>query len=214
MLHHFFETHGNGEEACYLHADNCGGQNKNKTVLAYLAWRCIVGLHRQITFSFMITGHTRCLVDVCFGLVKQRYRRCDSDTIEHLVRVVNESTSCNHAQVYRCNTSSSSWEWRSWDLFLAEHFKPLKGIRKLHHFRFSSTEPGTVCVKENIHDTEVPVHILKNIASASKFSRTSLPCELLPAGLSSDRQCYLFSSIREHVTHGFQDELCPNPSNM
>ena len=43
----------------YLHADNCGGQNKNKTVLAYLAWRCIVGLHRQITFSFMITGLTR-----------------------------------------------------------------------------------------------------------------------------------------------------------
>ena len=25
MLHYFFETHGNGEEACYLHADNCGG---------------------------------------------------------------------------------------------------------------------------------------------------------------------------------------------
>ena len=42
MLHHFFETHGNGDEECFLHADNCGGQNKNKTVLAYLAWRCII----------------------------------------------------------------------------------------------------------------------------------------------------------------------------
>lgn len=58
MLHHFFSTHSNGEESCYLYADNCAGQNKNKTVLAYLAWRCIVGLHYQIILLFMITGHT------------------------------------------------------------------------------------------------------------------------------------------------------------
>jgi hypothetical protein len=101
MIHHFFNTHGNGEEACYLHADNCAGQNKNKSLLAYLAWRCIVGLHRQISFSFMITGHTRCLVDGCFRLIKQKYRRSDSDTMDHLVQVVNQSASCNYAQVYR-----------------------------------------------------------------------------------------------------------------
>ena len=77
MHHHFFDTHGNGEEECFLHADNCGGQNKNKTVLAYLAWRCIVGLHQQITYYFMITGHTQCLVDGCFGLIKQKYRRSE-----------------------------------------------------------------------------------------------------------------------------------------
>lgn len=73
MLHHFFQTHGNGEMECHLHADNCGGQNKNKTVMAYLAWRCIVGLHHEIRLSFMNTGHTRCLVDGCFCLIKQKY---------------------------------------------------------------------------------------------------------------------------------------------
>ena len=30
MLHHFFENHGLGEERVHPHADNCGGQNKNR----------------------------------------------------------------------------------------------------------------------------------------------------------------------------------------
>eukprot|EP00117_Sycon_ciliatum_P037522 scpid33362/ scgid28055/ len=59
LLHHFFSQHGYGEKACILHADNCGGQNKNKTVLAYLPWRCILGLHERMNLRFMIAGHTR-----------------------------------------------------------------------------------------------------------------------------------------------------------
>ena len=82
--------------------------------------------------------------------------------------------------------------------FLAEHFKPLKGIRKLHHFRFSSTEPGTVYVKGSIHDTEVPVNILKGTANV-QFSPPFLPSELLPAGLTVDRQRYQFYSRTCHT---------------
>ena len=33
MLHHFFETHGLGEQHVHLHADNCVGQNKNDTMI-------------------------------------------------------------------------------------------------------------------------------------------------------------------------------------
>ena len=71
MLHHYFAKHGLGEKGCILHADNCSGQNKNRSVIGYLAWRCMVGLHEEIQLSFMIAGHTRCLVDGCFGLIKQ-----------------------------------------------------------------------------------------------------------------------------------------------
>ena len=60
-----------------LHADNCCRQNKNKTVIAYLAWRVIVGLNEEIELSFMRVGHTRCFVDGGFGLLKQRYRKRD-----------------------------------------------------------------------------------------------------------------------------------------
>ena len=33
LLHHsFFHCDGHGEKQCFLHADNCAGQNKSKTL--------------------------------------------------------------------------------------------------------------------------------------------------------------------------------------
>ena len=72
-------------------------------------------------------------MDGCFGLIKQKYRRSDSDSIDHLVRVVNESASCNHAEVYHASDGSSNWKWRNWDVFLAEHFKPLLLYLPVNH---------------------------------------------------------------------------------
>jgi len=51
-LHYFFENYGLGETDTHLHCDNCSGQNKNRFVLWYCAWRCCVGLHQSITLNF------------------------------------------------------------------------------------------------------------------------------------------------------------------
>ena len=40
MLHHSL-----GESDPTLHADNCSDQNKNQSVIQYLAWRVIGGLN-------------------------------------------------------------------------------------------------------------------------------------------------------------------------
>ena len=45
LLHDFFRRHGHGEVECVLHADNCAGENKNRTMISYLAWHVILGLH-------------------------------------------------------------------------------------------------------------------------------------------------------------------------
>ena len=37
----------------------CGGQNKNATMVQYLLFRVMTGLHDEVTLSFMITGHTK-----------------------------------------------------------------------------------------------------------------------------------------------------------
>ena len=58
MLHHFLETNNLGDANLYFHAKNCSGQNKNRYVMQYLAWRVLVGLNKKITLS-LIVGHIR-----------------------------------------------------------------------------------------------------------------------------------------------------------
>ena len=53
MLDYFFDHHGLGETTVILHADNCCGQNKNNTMMQYLMWRAMTGLHHSITISFL-----------------------------------------------------------------------------------------------------------------------------------------------------------------
>lgn len=38
MLHHYLTNNTYGEKSMILNADNCGGQNKNKTMMHYLMW--------------------------------------------------------------------------------------------------------------------------------------------------------------------------------
>ena len=59
MLHYFLAHHSLEETHLKLHADNCAGQNKKNTMLQYLMWRVLSGLHKTISLSFMITGHTK-----------------------------------------------------------------------------------------------------------------------------------------------------------
>jgi hypothetical protein len=54
QLHHFFANHGLCEEHLYLHADNCTGQNKNNTMMRYLAWRVMTGLTVQSHCPFLL----------------------------------------------------------------------------------------------------------------------------------------------------------------
>ena len=59
LLHHFLAHHNLGETSLTFHADNCSGQNKNRFVMQYLAWRVMTGLNQRIEISFMMVGHTK-----------------------------------------------------------------------------------------------------------------------------------------------------------
>lgn len=204
MLHHFFENHSGHEPECHLYADNCVGQNKNRTVVGYLSWRVIAGLNKKITLSFMLVGHTRCFVDGNFGLLKKFYRSSDVDTVQQLKEVVNNSARSNIAQMY-------PWEWREWDRLLDTLFKPIPGITKFHHITFSSDQKGKVTVKELYHGTEKTVSILKSGITVRKVERMRLPTIVQPPGMTRERKKYLYDKVREHVWPEFRDITCPAP---
>ena len=122
-------------------------RTKNRFVIGYFAWRVITGKHAQIHLSFMEVGHTRCLVDGHFGLIKKAYRRMDCDALQHIVEAVHHSTANNIPQLF-------AWQWRRWEALIDPLFKPIPHIRKYHHFRFDGSHPGFVYVKEHVNSTE------------------------------------------------------------
>lgn len=185
MLDHFLEVYTGKEQLLHFHADNCVGQNKNKTVMGYMNWRVMTGRNTEIKLSFMTVGHTRCSVDGCFGLIKKSYRRSDTDTLKQLYDVVNRSAECNQAQAFE-------WEWKAWDEFLSVFFKPIPAVTKYHHFRFSKDYPGYVFVRQSIDAQEVKVNILKR---GKTIDYNASPALLIPAGMSKVRKDY----VRQHI---------------
>ena len=206
LLHHFFHFHGQGERECFLHADNCSGQNKNKTVVAYLAWRCLFGLHEKISLSFMIAGHTRCLVDGCFGLLKKKFRRSDCFTMEQLAEVVENSAAPNVAQL----AAGSGIIWREWDSFFVKYFRRVPNVSRMHHFEFRSTSvTAKVMFRKSLSDDWQSVELLKT--SKQELLKAGLPKVLPASGLSRKRQEYLHSDVRPFVLERYRDVLCPAP---
>ena len=98
-----------------------------------------------------------------------------------------------------------------WVSFFASRFKKLPNIKKGHHFRFSSSHVGVVYTKKRTDDTiEVQHNLLKEGASFDDPSELS--SVITPAGLSAQRQWYLYEKIQEFCPVADRDLTCPLPS--
>ena len=195
----------------FHHADNCTGQNKNNYVLWYLLWRAITGRHTNITLSFLVVGHTKFAPDWCFGLFKRLFKRTKVGSLKSIAEVVQRSGKCNEAQLVVNEEGSVIVLTYDWASFFAPRFKKLPNIKKGHHFRFSSSHPGVVYTKERTDDTSEARHdLLKEGATFDDHSE--LPDVIVPAGLSAQRQWYLYDKIREFCPVSDRDLTCPLPS--
>ena len=163
MLHHFFEHHGFGESIAHLHADNCTGQNKNRFVMLYCMWRVQAGLHKEITMSFLLVGHTKFSPDWCFGLFKQLYRKTNVGSINDIAEVVKRSASVNHPQLIGEYDGTTHVKMYDWSNFFESHTikSALKGISKMQHFRFTADHPGYVFVKSSSDSPETKIKLFK-----------------------------------------------------
>ena len=207
-LHYFFAKHGSGEEVAYLHADNCTGQNKNNAMIQYLAWRIMTGLHKELTLSFLVVGHTKFSPDWCFGLFKRKFRRTKVGTLTDIARVVQESAVVNVPQL--CTTEDQrvvvpTYDWKA---EFAPNFRTVPHIKSYHHFRLMADSPGYVYVKTHADTPEQPIHLLRSTWCPSP---SHLPPLIQPSGLSPERQWYLHGHIREFCPEYAKDIVAPLP---
>ena len=209
-VHHYLETHGLKETHAYLHADNCTGQNKNNYFLWYFAWRVINELHQTINYSFLIAGHTKFAPDRCFGLIKRAYKVNFISSLYEFARMVDccSTTEVNKAQLVGTHDGQEIVPVYDWAEFLSEYFTKLPNIKKYHHFRFSTEEPGKVYFKEQRFSQERSLMLLKD---PTVMPPLILPCKLRPEGLSQERKQYLYREIRPFCKYGTEDLVAPAP---
>lgn len=207
-VHDFFSNHGAGETDVQIHADNCGGQNKNNYVIWYYCWRVLCGLHHSILYSFLIAGHTKFSPDWCFGLLKQSFRRRYVSSLFDLLEAVDKSTvsGVNIAKLCGLHDGTVLVHVYDWVTFLENYFKKIPGISKFHHFRFSKEHPGVVFCRNFVDSEEIEFQILKNTKIKPPYQ---LPSLVIPKNLDQERKKYLFREIREFCRPGTEDLVAP-----
>lgn len=214
MLHHFFEAYGLGEKVAHLHADNCGGQNKNRYMIYYLNWRVLTGLHDEITLSFLPVGHTKFFPDAGFGMLKRKFRLTKVGCLTDIANVVKQSAEMNHCQLVGDQSGNVIVPSYDWSTFFEDHTikSATKGIKSYSHFRFTSSNPGVVYIRNSCEITpnnEKKVNLLKDMSWRPLAS--DLPSIVTPEGLSLQRQWYLYEKIREFCPVEVRDSVCPMP---
>ena len=158
MVHYYLENHGLHAVILHFNADNCTGQNKSNAViqvqvhtcrtitcvcvcvylsltiafyLQYMMWRVMTGRNASITISFLPAGHTKFSPDTCFGLLKQKFRKCDVDSLDDFATVVEKSASVNESQLVG-NTSGEvivpTYDWTSYFAAFYKKLMESKGI--------------------------------------------------------------------------------------
>ena len=178
-------------------------------MIHYLLWRALTNRHSNITLSFLPAGHTRFLPDWCFGLLKRQYRRTKVGSLQAIAEVVNKSAECNFAQLVSREDGSTIVPTFDWTDFFAPRLKRITGIKKYHHFRVSSSSPGSVFMKDQNETPEVQFVLLKELFDVD-FN--TLPNIISPHGLTIERQWYLYEQIRPFCPDEDKDMVCPLPS--
>lgn len=210
MLDYFFNHHGLGETNVILHADNCTGQNKNNTMMQYLMWRVLTGLHHSITISFMIVGHTKFAPDGCFGLLKRSFWKTYVSSLADLENVICSSSVVNECQLVGSQSGEPIIPMREWATFLNSNFRRLVGIKKYQHFHFRKSSSGVVKLKHHSEANVVDYRLVRD--QDWKPKAAELPELIHPTGLSLERQQYLYDKIREFCREDTRDEVCPKPA--
>lgn len=80
-----------------LQLDNCGSENKNRYVFAYLSLLVARGVFDIVQLGFLMVGHTHEDIDALFSRFSEKLRKKTTFTFPHLMKLFNECVSMQPA---------------------------------------------------------------------------------------------------------------------
>ena len=116
------------------------------------------------------------------------------NTLSQLAEVVDSSTVERRNTAYVIgHDSTKPFAYYSWSEYLQQNFSAIPRITTYHHFCVSKRFPSSVFVRQLADSDEVEIKIAE---VGCNLSKNALPTILTPAGLSKERQVYLYEQIR------------------
>lgn len=193
-------------EELALWADNCAGQNKNKTMMWFLAWLVQQPWGpKRVRLCFQIKGHTRNSVDRHFGDVKRLYMRSGIWLIEDFLKVVKESTKTgNNVPV---NLFKEKEVFLQWDQKLSPLLAPVTGIAGYQVFRFEREMSGLCFAKHGPFTEDVTIDLCVSASARAQLADPSLPAASALLGAKAEKIVYFFNNFTQYIPIERKTEL-------
>jgi hypothetical protein len=152
------ESGGPLPETLYLQLDNCGRENKNVAVMAYLSWLINRKVFKFVEVSFLPVGHTHEDIDQVWSrtgiALKRNDVSCEAELFEIIVEAFHHygySPRCGSLDD-ECRGFSGVANIRDW---ISEHHIKMSGLsqREVMHLRFSLHDDGP-CIQTKNRSTQ------------------------------------------------------------
>lgn len=182
-LHHYlFEILKikESQEILELWCDNTTRENKNFYLFYYLWSLVYFGYFSKIQIGFMLTGHTHCDIDRCFGIWKNQLFGGKKQNKEHIgcLEEVVEFTSMNSIEQKTGRSkrfTTITYEFVNWKSFFGRYFSTLTDITKYQMFEIKKNEI-LACVNfskkfENFKEIYVPSEYPKTMQEVEEKTR-------------------------------------------
>ena len=198
-------------------SDNCGGQNKNQYVMAFLSWRSIIGPSEIISINFLAENHGKFSPDGAFGILSQKFERSSKmDSLNDFEELVDSFDNFNAVVCSNPVHDERKVLFYDYKPFLEKYFRSIKGIKKYHVFVFKKETPGVLFAKEWPNSTnEVEINLFKpNVTPDMLPHQVPLSQLIVTKPLSKARQWQLYDELRPFVNSSEykRDLFFPKPT--
>lgn len=207
-----------------LAADNCSGQNKNKTLIRFCNYLREVGFATDVTLLFLVKGHTKNLCDRMFNLVKHVYHDKNIYSTEELDMYLSQ-----HPQVDVLRVPPHRFrQFEEW--FHNFYVSPKIGTSKHHVYMFHAMETSPTIYRRMTYKyamgEDVETHDLRPSKRTQRLSSgwsdeqrrgglATMYADIAvtkPPGVTPIKQNEMFKKWRTIVPRKYWESTCPRPT--
>jgi hypothetical protein len=194
-------------------ADNCGGQNKNSTVIQTLLELVISQEFDNVQLKFQIKGHTRNSVDKGFGYTKREYLSSEVYSLDDFADVISRAAVNSFTGSIKCTPfkiEEMSGLFKNYTEYYSSKYKKCGKVQSYQTFKCTRENLDSVFCMQSCNPDNWNVHTL--IAKKKKPFTIELS-NLSAEGFCLEKQVDFYQKVRPFVPHKHHSILCPKPED-